>query len=285
MKKIVLIGGSGFVGKNLITVLNDFEVIKIRGRDVSSLSNEELALAFNEAKIIINLSGHSIMGYWTKAYKRKLYDSRVSLTKKIGKAIELMKNPPIIFLNASAVGIYAEGKEVNEESNFYADNFLAELVQEWEKAALAIQNLKIKVVLMRFGIVLGKDGGAYPILKKLVKFNLGAIMGQGEQHYSFIYINDAVRAIRFIIDKEISGIVNMVSPKYSTNKELMLSLKRHFKSRFLWYIPTWVLKLILSEANVIYLEGQRVLPEVLLKNGFKFEVDSIESCIEKIEQY
>jgi uncharacterized protein (TIGR01777 family) len=284
MGKIVLIGGSGFIGRSLLPLLNDFEVVNIKGRDVNSLNLEELAFVFNEAEVIINLSGQSIVGYWTKTYKKKLYDSRVVLTKKIGDAIAMMKKKPGTFINASAVGIYADGKEVDEDSVFFAENYLANLVQEWEKAAINIKHDGLKVVLLRFGIVLGKTGGAYPVLRRLVKFNLGTVMGRGNQSYSFIYIYDAVRAIRFVIDNKIEGIVNMVSPNYSTNKELMLSLKRHFKRWFLWFIPAWFLKLILAESSIVYLEGQRVIPGVLLRNGFKFEVESIEHCIEKIEQ-
>lgn len=284
MRKILLIGGSGFIGKRLLSVLDGFDVKMIKGRSLNMLNPEQLALEFVEIDIIINLAGQSVMGYWTKAYKRKMYNSRVSLTERIGEAVGLMKEKPKMLINASAVGIYQDGVEVTENDTLFADNYLAKLVMDWEKSAKALESDNLKVVLLRFGIVLGNMGGAYPVLRKLVKFNMGAVFGKGNQAYSFIYIDDAVKAIRFIIDNEIDGVVNMVSPKYSTNKELMLSLKRHFKSRFIWRIPAWVLKLIFGEASMLYLEGQKVIPGVLLKNNFDFEVDTIENCIEKIEK-
>ena len=284
MRKILLIGGSGFIGKRLLSVLDGFDVKMIKGRSLNMLNPEQLALEFVEIDIIINLAGQSVMGYWTKAYKRKMYNSRVSLTERIGEAVGLMKEKPKMLINASAVGIYQDGVEVTENDTLFADNYLAKLVMDWEKSAKALESDNLKVVLLRFGIVLGNMGGAYPVLRKLVKFNMGAVFGKGNQAYSFIYIDDAVKAIRFIIDNEIDGVVNMVSPKYSTNKELMLSLKRHFKSWFIWGIPAWVLKLIFGEASMLYLEGQKVIPGVLLKNNFDFEVDTIENCIEKIEK-
>jgi len=283
MDKIILIGGSGFIGKGLQKKLSGTELTLIGGRNVMELSAFQLSKKFEDQDIIINLAGQSIFGYWTKAYKRKLWNSRVDLTNRIYEALKLAKKKPKRFLTASAIGLYDDGGVHDENSERFADNDLSKLVQNWEKASDEIKKTGIDVTFLRIGIVMGKGGGTYKKLRLLTRLNLGAYFGKGNQSMSFIYYHDLLRAIVFVIDKNINGVVNMVAPGFTNNKELMLSLKKKLNSFVLWRIPAFIIKVFMGEASIILLEGQKVSPAVLQKHGFNFEAQNIEELLEKVE--
>ncbi|HYW94084.1 MAG TPA: TIGR01777 family oxidoreductase [Bacteroidales bacterium] len=283
MKKIILIGATGFIGKHLVDYFNDYVVKSLHGSDVIKRPIAEIAKEIDNYDIIINVAGRNIFGYWTKRVKKEIFQSRIGLTRKLIAAIEECRNPPGRFLSASAVGIYNDNGIMTEKEGSYASNFLAKVVKEWEYEAFKAMNKNVKVSVMRFGIVLGKDGGAYKIMRKLARFNLGAYFNNGRQHLSFIYISDLCRAVTYIIERDIEGIINVTAPESTDYKTVWQLLKRKVNAFIIWKIPSFLPRLLLGEASVIYLEGQNVIPEVLIKNNFNFEASNISDCINKIE--
>ncbi len=283
MKKIILIGGSGFIGSHLAESMKDAELKLIHGKEIMTSGTEKLSKIIDGYDLLINVAGRSIFTFWTRKKKDEMYRSRVDLTRKLVESMSMCKSPPKHFLSASSIGIYRGETEVTEKSGAFADNFLANLVNDWEKEIFKARELNIQVTAMRFGIVLGKEGGAYRIMRSLSRLNLGGYFGKGDQSMSFIYIHDLVRAVSFIIQHEITGVVNLVTEKYSCYKEVFTVLKKQLDAMIVWRIPEFIPELFLGEASLLYLEGQKVFPEVLTKNNYNFEASNIRECVKKIE--
>ena len=283
MEKIIIIGASGFIGNHLVNILQDKEVKTLHGKELITKNAKDIAKIINGADVLVNVAGRSIFTIWTRNVKKEIRESRVHLTRKIIEAMCWCEKPPRHFLNASTIGIYKNEMLVTENENQYASNFLANIVKEWESEAFKALDLNIKVTVMRFGIVMGRESGAYRVMRTLTKFNLGGYFGKGNQSLSFIYIHDLVRAIRFLIDNEIEGIVNLTSGDITDYKTTFEILKNKFHSVILWRVPRVIPKILLGKANVIYLEGQKVIPEILIKNSFNFEASNISDCVNKLE--
>lgn len=283
MKNILIIGASGFIGSELKKGLIDYQIRSYRGRSVAGSNPDELTEVLSGNDIIINLAGKSLFTLWTKSNKKKISESRLITTKMLVEAINRMKEPPAHFINASAIGIYKPEIRVDEKSDELNDSFLAEVVKNWESCLEPLDEPSTKISVARFGIVMGNEGGAYKIIRRLTKLNAGAYFGDGSQSFSFIYINDLINAIDFIIKKEIGGVINIVAPQTTTFKKLMEILKNKLNSFIIWSIPVPLIKIFTGEASQMILEGQNVKPGVLLKNNFNFEASDIETCINKLE--
>ena len=244
----------------------------------------ELAEKLNDHDIVLNLAGSSLFGIWTNAKRKKILESRRLVTSSIVESFKYCSSKPKMFINASAIGIYGQDGEKDENNKNYDDDFLAYVVKEWEKAAISAENYNVPTAIIRFGVVLGRGGGSYEILRTLTKFNLGAYFGKGEQKLSFIYIQDVVRSIRFIIQNDITGIINLTAPAATTYKEFIVALKSKLNAILIWRIPEILIKIILGKASVVVLKSQNVKPFVLSKNRFNFEAPDIHSCIKIIEK-
>ncbi len=248
--------------------------------DIQKIANE-----LEGFDIVINVAGRSIFAVWTKKNKREIYRSRVELSRNLVSAFGICRKPPHFFLSASTIGIYKSETLVTENDWKYGSNFLADLVKDWEREVFKAERYGISVSAMRFGIVLGKGSGAYRIMRNLTRFNLGGYFGKGRQSLSFIYIQDLIRAITFLIEHRITGVVNFTAPEHTDFKTAFRVLKRKFGALIIWPVPEFVPAILLGEASLIYLEGQKVIPEVLTKNSFNFEASNIDECVSKIEAH
>jgi uncharacterized protein (TIGR01777 family) len=258
-------GSSGFIGSNLVEYLlkSGFSV-KLLKRD---FNNQDLALC----DVIINLSGANISKRWSKSYKKVLESSRVDTTAKIVSAIKDSPNIKLL-INTSATGIYKQDSTIiqDESSNLFEDDFLSLLCKKWEEEALKAAPYT-RVVIMRLGVVMSKNGGALPKLSLPVKFGVAAITGEGDQYISWIMLEDLLRAINHIINNQsISGVVNFTTPYPLTNRELTLRIASEYRVFFKMRIPETVLKLVMGEASSVLIKGVRAYPGVLEKSGFTF---------------
>jgi uncharacterized protein (TIGR01777 family) len=283
VNKVVIIGAGGFIGSALVKALIGYQVVTLPGRNFLSISMEEIAAALRGSRIVINLAGHPIFGRWTPRNKRQIADSRIMLSGKLAEVINTCDSPPSLLINASAIGIYNEHGVHTENSLGFSGGFLGNVVEKWEKAALAAKSDKTNVALVRIGIVLGKQGGSYKIVRKLIKFGMGSWFGKGNQGFSFIWIEDLVRAVRFICDANLGGVINLTAPEPTTYKVFIKTAAARCKVKILWPIPYFVVKLLFGEASVLFTTGQKVFPEILTANGFMFAAPDIHSCIGKIE--
>ena len=282
VKRILLVGGTGFIGKALRKGLDKYDFELLGGRELLSMRYGDIIKKLQEKDIVINLAGSPVIKRWTPGNRRLIMDSRIRTTDRLVSAI-LDSKLKIHYISASAIGIYSEEGKHDESSQNYANNFLSEVVQKWEKEIKRLEKSSGGYTIMRIGIVLGISGGAYAMLRKLTGINLGAYFNGGRQSLSFICLHDMVNAVDWIIEKEISGVVNLSAPNPSDYKHLMELLRKKTRALIIWNIPAFILKLILGKASVMFLEGQNVLPGVLLKNNFNFKAPNIETCIENIE--
>ena len=301
--KIFITGGSGFVGSNLTRDLTD------RGHQVSILTRQAKSKAnlpsgatyvigdpnapgpwqqeISGHNLIINLAGASIFTRWTTENKQKIRDSRINTTHHLVDALEMAasENRPKTLLSTSAVGYYGDhGDELLTEETAAGNDFLARVAQTWEAEAERATNLGLRVVCCRFGIVLGKKGGALSKMLPLFRFGLGSPLGHGRQFFPWIHEKDLARIFTFLVENpEIKGPVNCVSPNQVTNAELSQALASQLgKKVFPINVPAFALKTIMGEMASILLSGQRVAPTQLDNAGFQFAFTELSSALKDI---
>jgi uncharacterized protein len=239
-------------------------------------------LAAKEHDIFINLAGASIFSRWTDEGKKLIRESRLRTTGNLVEALKRGKGG--VFLSTSAVGFYGfHQDEILTEESPPGDDFLGRMAVDWEREAMAAEEKGLRVVIPRFGIVLGEKGGALGQMIPLFKRFLGGPIGHGRQWFSWIHREDLVRAFLFLLGRpEISGPVNFTAPHPVRNKDLAKALGKALHRPSFLSSPGFMLKLVLGEFGSVLLEGQRVVPEKLLRSGFQFLYPEIEKALEQI---
>ncbi|MCX6267737.1 MAG: TIGR01777 family oxidoreductase [Bacteroidetes bacterium] len=281
---VALSGSTGFVGESLHTKMTQLGwTVKAIKRDAFSLSDQEFHARFTEdADVVINLAGAPVSKKWTSSYKQEINDSRINTTRKISHAINCAEKKPLVFISASAIGIYDSMSTHTESSQSFADSFLARVCQSWEHEAMKSEH-DTRVVIFRLGVVLGEAGGALKKMHLPFSLGMGGKIGTGEQAVSFIHISDLVNAIIFTIENpSISGVVNAVSPYPGNNAELTDKLGKVLDKPAWLTVPTFVLRMMYGEGAQVLLEGQRVLPQKLLQAGFRFKYPTIQNALVQI---
>lgn len=292
---IAISGSSGFIGAALASHLEKlhFKVIRLV-RSSKSLNNNQAYWDPEKNKIdlnrlenlsaLISLGGENIAAKrWSKGFKEKLEESRLTPTKLLAESINQLKNPPPLWLSASAIGFYGDkGTLEIDESCPSGSGFLADLTTKWEEATKLKVSSKTRIVNLRFGLVLGKKGG--PLSKMLLPFSfgLGAILGDGKNYMSWIAISDLLRALHHIlICDDIRGAVNLTTPNSVTNYEFSKSLASALNRACFLKIPAFILRILLGEiADQALLTSQRVLPKKLIESGFTFLYPDIDSALQ-----
>ncbi|HXX79983.1 MAG TPA: TIGR01777 family oxidoreductase [Thermodesulfovibrionales bacterium] len=277
-------GATGFIGSHLSRTFADrgWKVIPLRREDLK-LGDDDFLKKMEAADVVVNLAGASVAERWTEEYKKVMYSSRVDTTRKIVNALGKMVRKPGLFISTSAVGIYDTEGEHTEEDAHYANDFLGKLALDWERAALKAGELGVRTVIFRFGVVLGIEGGA---LKKMLipfRMGLGGVIGHGKQPFSWVHIEDLIRAYTTVIENDTyHGIYNLTSPYPITNADLTKALGHALHKPAFVHVPAFAFRLQLGEGARVLLEGQRVLPRRLLESGFTFKFTEIETALEDL---
>ncbi|MCO7176973.1 TIGR01777 family oxidoreductase [Sporolactobacillus kofuensis] len=296
--KIVIAGGTGFIGKKLAQfLLQEGHQIVLLTRGVYS-NHENITYvrwmthdaapekAITSADYVINLSGTSLSkGRWTKKQRDRIYSSRMNATRELLRLIRTLAQKPAALINASAIGIYPPSATAtySEESTEHADNFLGRVASDWEHAAKEAERLGIRTICLRFGVVLGQNGGALPLMALPVKLFGGGRLGSGTQWVSWIHMNDVVRAIRFVMDHDqIRGAVNVTAPQPVHMDELGRMIATVLHRPYWLPVPSALLKLVLGRKSAMILNGQLVLPQVLTKEGFTFDFPTLKPALENL---
>lgn len=289
--KILIIGSSGLIGSALTTYLkmHDYEVGRLLRQQQDDHPYWTIApihfhlKTFAKVDIIINLAGDNIAnGRWTQKKKKQLIDSRLQTTQQIVEHFQ--SAPPQLFINASAIGFYGDrGETVVDENSLAGDDFVSDLATRWEKSCLPIESEKTRLVKIRTGIVLSKQGGALAKMLPAFKFGLGGEMGSGKQIMSWIDINDLCHAILFIIQQpSLTGPVNLVSPNPVTNKQFSKALSKQLKRPCLLPLPSLIIKLFFGQiGKELLLASTHVKPTKLIDAGFQFEYEHIQESLLK----
>jgi hypothetical protein len=294
--KIVVAGGTGFIGEPLVTELLGIGEVAVLSRDPSKVRigrgvrwdatpggawEEEIA----GAGAVVNLAGENIgAGRWTAERKRRLLESRINATSALTAAIESRPREGRVFVSASAVGIYGDrSDEVLTEDAGAGSGILADICLRWEAAAREAES-SARVVIPRFGIVLGRDGGALPKMALPVRLFAGGKIGSGRQWMSWIDLTDVVRFIRWAIEGGgAAGVYNLTAPNPVTNEELIATLASVLRRPAAIPTPAAALRLILGEAaDELLLASQRVVPRRAEQEGFRFEFRDIGTSLQRI---
>jgi uncharacterized protein (TIGR01777 family) len=278
--KIAIAGYSGFIGSSFIRKYSSYEFIQLSRNDLNA-GAEYLAGKIDGSDVVLSLTGYPIIKRWTRGNRRRIMESRAGVNQKLTEAIRIIpENSPFV-ISASAIGIYSEKGIHDEESKDYGEGFMAEVVKNWESSLEVLQN-NSGIAFLRIGLVLGKNGGAFPRLLRLTRMGLGAIIGKGNQPYSYIHIDDLIRAIDFIIQNKITGPVNTVGPQPVTQAEFMKSLGGA-TGKIIWMrVPAFAVHLLLGGAANTLTSGQHVLPSKLLKEEFEFKFARLEAAFENL---
>lgn len=282
--KIVIGGSSGFIGSKLSSFFRSQgeEVIELVRKDFQ-LDAPALAKKLEGAKYVINLAGAPIIKRWTKAYRKEIYDSRILTTRLLVDAMAEMEAPPPHFICASAVGIYSEKGKHCEDSTALADNFLGKVCRDWEAEALRAEGICWRVLIFRFGIILGKDGGALPQMAAPFKKGFGGQIASGKQIMSWAHIEDVLDVFRFATDHmKFRGIVNVCSQNPVSNKELTEALSVVFMKPARFRVPSLALKLLYGGGAAALTSGQYALPCNLNDNGYEFIFGEIDQALKNL---
>ncbi len=299
MARVVITGGSGLIGRALSKELvqNEYEVVvlsrspaatkvplptgvRVVGWDGSSASGwSHLA---EGAKAIVNLAGANISGgRWTAARKRLILQSRLAAGKAVSQAVEDASIKPEVVVQASAVGYYGpHGDEILTEDTPPGGDFLADVCVQWEGSTLRVENAGVRRVVVRTGVALSRKGGALPLMALPYRLFVGGPIGSGKQWFPWISLVDEAAAIRFLIqDQSAFGVYNFSAPEPLVNKEFGKVLGKVLHRPSYFPVPSLVFKLIFGEMSTILLDGQRQIPERLIKSGYKYHFSQAEQAL------
>ena len=278
-QRIAITGASGMIGSALVGHLkSEGHTIQrlVRRKPVSpdevlwNPSTGEVDLgALEGVDAIIHLAGANVGDKrWTKRYRAEILNSRLLGTNTIANAVTSLK--PDVFISASAIGWYGEtGNRAVKEDDLPGDDFLAAVCKEWEAAADSASNTR--TVKIRTGLVLEPTSGALGRMLPLFKFGLGGKLGSGKQWWSWITLHDQIRAICYLLEKDIEGPVNLTSPNPATNQEFTSALARALRRPAIFPVPAIALKIALGGFSSEILGSKRVLPQKLIDAGFTFD--------------
>jgi len=287
--KVVIAGGSGFIGRALVAKLTSsgYEAVVLSrsgsgvvwdGRTVGAWASE-----LEGAAAVVNLCGSSMLKRWTDKVRAEIMSSRVDSSKAIGQAVQGCKVPPKVWVNASGVGFYGDtGEREVSEATKVGDGFLSDVCKAWEGAVDERDLAHTRRVKLRIGMVLGHGGGAFPPLAKTTKLFAGGNMGDGTQYVSWIHVDDLVRMVVWAIENPVSGVVNATAPNPVHYSSLMNALRKKLGRPPAPSIPRFVLEMMSQIAGPpaeLILMSQRVVPEIALARGFEFRFSLIEDAV------
>jgi len=285
--RIVVTGGTGFLGAPLVEALvragHEVRLLLRRPRTGldprtqfwlwDAMAGEPPLEALEGADAVVNLAGEPVAQRWTSEVKRRIRASRVDGTRHLVAGLEKLRNRPRVLLSGSAIGYYGDrGDELLTEESPPGRGFLPEVCQEWEAAACRAREFGLRVVLLRTGIVLGRNGGALARMLPLFQWGAGGRLGDGRQWMSWIHLQDVIGLIQWALEQEqISGPVNVVAPHPVRNAEFTRALGRALRRPALFTVPRVILELLFGEMAQVLLESQRVKPAVAEREGFSFQ--------------
>jgi uncharacterized protein len=289
-QRAAIIGVTGFVGSGLPKLFAEkgmatTGISRSGNGNVPGIDQWQTpdTLDFSNHHAIINLAGEPIDQRWTEKSRRLFHASRVGLTQRVVEAISKLpaEARPKVLVNASAVGIYGDsGDEILTESARRGHGYLADLCDDWETAAQAAESLGVRVVRLRIGIVLGKNGSAFKKLLLVFKLGIGGRLGTGQQWMPWIHLADLQAAIvHAVVSETLSGPVNGTAPQPERNRDFTQKLATVLHRPAIFPAPAFALRLMLGEFSTALLAGQHAFPAALEASGFRFNFPTLESAL------
>lgn len=293
--KILITGASGLLGENLQkSLLSKGHELLLATRHKPEKDNQiywNIEKGFREEDLprletldgVVHLAGETITGRWSEEKKRKIRDSRVFGTRSLVDAFSKLTKKPKVFVSSSAIGFYGDrADEELTESSAAGDTFLAKTCAEWETEARRAEDLGIRTVLVRTGVVLAKEGGALGQMLTPFKFGVGGVIGSGKQWMSWISLEDEIEIFNFALENEnVRGAINATAPNPATNEEFTKTLGAVISRPTILPLPEFAVNLVFGEmGDALLLDSTRVLPKRLTDFGFEFKHPTLKEALE-----
>jgi uncharacterized protein len=293
MNKCLITGGSGFIGRRLVPRLARTCEVVILSRDPRRAAQQlgsnyrylgsldELD-SLNGFDTVFNLAGEPIIGKrWSDTQKQRICNSRWGITAKLTELIKASARPPRLLVSASAVGYYGgQGPQMLDETSLCHQEFSHQVCQQWEQLALVAASTKTRVCVLRFGMVLGRDGGALSKMLLPFKLGLGGPIGDGRQGSSWIHMDDLQAIFDFVMGHDsCQGIYNATAPNPVSNAEFSRALAKAIHRPCLLTMPKFALRLLMGEMATLVTEGQFVVPKRLQEEGFQFHYPTLTAAL------
>ena len=295
--KIVVTGGTGLIGSHLLSALrnaaSDYEPVVLT-RDPRRVAEGVAAFAWQPARepppraaldgaaAVIHLAGEPIAaGRWTAARRARIEESRWTSTANLVRGLASARPRPPVLLAGSAVGFYGDrGDQLLDENAAAGTGYLAEVSKRWEREAASAEKLDLRVVHLRTGVVLAREGGALPRMAAPFRLGAGGRLGHGKQWMPWIHVDDAVGLIlHAVADGRLRGPLNVVAPGAATNAELTRELGRVLHRPAFMVVPALALKLLFGGMSATLLGSQRVLPQAAAAAGYRFSFESLDAAL------
>jgi len=298
--KILLTGGTGFIGSELLKLLSTHQVMlltrspehakqRLQHADLGNIEYLDSLESFadlNHIDAIINLAGEPIADKrWTSEQKEKICKSRWKITEQIVELIHASTEPPAVFISGSAVGYYGDQQDhpFDECLHVNSEDFPHEVCAKWEQIAKRAESEQTRVCLLRTGVVLGLNGGALAKMLLPYKLGVGGPLGNGNQYMPWIHILDMVRAIMYLLETpHAHGTFNMCAPHPVTNRIFSGTLAKTLKRPHILFTPKWAMELLMGESSCLLFDSMRAKPKKLTELGFKFSYSRIEPALKHL---
>ena len=295
--KVGITGASGFLARHLIRALHArghdaVAFTRSPGKPVPGCVETRATSADHPPDVagldaVVNFAGESLLGPWTQGKRRRILASRVGLTSRLGEAMGRERNGPRLLLSASGVGIYGDrGDEVLDELKRPGTGFLAEVAEQWEAAARGAEKSGVRVARLRIGFVVGPDGGAFPLLRRVFGLGLGGRLGSGRQWMSPVHVADVAGLFVFLLEHEggdgepaASGVFNAVCPEPVRNADFTRALGRALHRPALLPVPTFLLRGVLRDQSRLLLDSQRAVPQRARQLGYEFRFPNLAAIL------
>jgi uncharacterized protein len=295
--KVLITGGTGFVGQALTGRLlaegHQVTILSSHGQSGEKKNPDLMHLQADTSRpgdwqkkvpdqdVLINVAGRSIFHLWSEAYKEQIRNSRILTTRNLVQA--LPENSRSVLLSASAAGFYGDGgDQEKDESSPSGNGFLAEVCREWEAEARKAERKGARVIIMRFGVILG-PGGAVATMKLPFQMGLGGPIGSGHQWFPWIHLEDLIQAFFFLLRQQnLRGIYNFTAPGLVRQKKFADTLGQVLHRPAVLPAPAWIMKLVLGDFGRSLLQGQRAIPKALLRDGYPFLYPVLRPALQEI---
>lgn len=293
-RRLLISGGTGFIGSALtrellaaghdITIItrNPLSAAMMFGGRVRAVASARVLSQDERFDVIINLAGAPVVGMpWSKKRKHVLEQSRFGVTRDLLHFVKRARHRPGVWIQASAIGYYGPNSATPvDESSPAGQGFAAELCAGWENLTNELPNLQVRRVILRFGLVFGRSGGALPMMLAPYRFGMGSIVGNGQQHLSWVHIEDLLTMIAMSIkDNSVQGVINAVAPDCPTYKEFAHLAGRLLYRPVLLKLPETLLRKLLGEMAVLFVDGPIILPKRLTQENFEYRFPDLRSAL------
>ncbi|MEI3614605.1 TIGR01777 family oxidoreductase [Pseudogracilibacillus sp. SO30301A] len=292
---ILMTGGTGFIGSRFVNKLvNEGHHVYVITRyprthkdteSVSYISFEYPVRRLPTIHAVVNLAGESLFGYWSKKKKEMIYASRIEATERLVNMMLQMEKKPKVILSGSAIGYYGtqSNKIFTENTTHPSDDFLASVVSTWENTAQHAEDLGIRTVYTRFGVVLDRDNGALPLMTMPIKLFIGGKIGDGKQWISWIHISDCINLLYYaLVEPSIKGPINVTAPNPQRNIEFIKTLARVLRRPALICTPAPILQIALGDMHQLITKGQYIIPQKAIDQQFTFQYPYLEEALQHI---